>query len=236
MRAVILAAGVGKRLAPMGWDKPKCLLAFGDQTLLDNMIVSLLANGVKRVVIVVGYKKDLVLDVASRHPVRCDVVVNPDYAETNTINSLYLARDYMDEDFLYFNADVLFDRAIVRKLLEHEHSALAIDTKACGPEEVKVIADSAGRIVRIGKELNPAQCLGEFIGIAKFAKEACPALVASLRRCNEDLGQTGLFFESAVDDILQQHVFMAVAIGDLPAIEIDTPEDYEAAQKLWASR
>jgi choline kinase len=235
MRAIILVAGRGRRLAPMGWDKPKCLLPFGDQTILDFALAAFLANGIDRISIVVGYKPDLVLQTVKRHPVRFDVVVNPDYGETNTIYSLYLARDYLDEDFLYLNGDVLFDPRIVSKLMAEDGSAFAVEEKLCGDEEVKVIIDGSRRIIRIGKVLPPTQCLGEFIGVGKFDRSACPAMIAALRRHNDELNNRMHFFEAAVDDILAEHAFRAVSINGLPAIEIDTPEDYTAATRLWGS-
>jgi glucose-1-phosphate thymidylyltransferase len=106
MKGVILAAGRGERLAPMGWDKPKCLLEFGEQTLLDNIINALLENGIDRLVVVVGYKQELVIEALTQHPVSFEVVVNEDFAQTNTIHSLYLTREHLNEDFIYFNADV----------------------------------------------------------------------------------------------------------------------------------
>jgi choline kinase len=236
MRAVILAAGAGRRLAPMGWDKPKCLLPFGELTLLDLALDAFRANGIERLSIVVGYKPDLVLDVVRRHTAHADVVVNPDYACTNTIHSLYLARGHLGEDFVYLNGDVLFHPDIVARLLHEPGSAFAVEEKLCGEEEVKVIVDDARRIRRIGKVLSPEECLGEFIGVGKFDHSAAPAMIAALRRHNEGLGNRTHFFEAAVDDILAQHRFAAVSINGLPAIEIDTPEDYAAATRLWQAR
>jgi choline kinase len=220
----------------MGWDKPKCLLPFGDQTILDFALEAFLANEIDRVSIVVGYKPELVLATVKRHPVRYDVVVNPDYGETNTIYSLYLARDHLADDFLYLNGDVLFDSRIVSKLLAEEGSAFAVEEKLCGDEEVKVVVDGSRRITRIGKTLPPAECLGEFIGVGKFDRSAGPAMIAALRRHNDELNNRMHFFEAAVDDILAEHRFRAVSINGLPAIEIDTPEDYAAATRLWDSR
>ena len=210
MRAIILAAGRGRRLAPMDWVKPKCLLPVGGRTLLDNIIETLIGHGIRHVVTVVGYQRELVEAAVRGHPVRADFVVNEDYAETNTIHSLWLARDYLDDEFVYFNADVFFDSRIVGLLLERKNSALAVEVKSCGEEEVKVIVDAQGRIRRIGKNLSPAECLGEF----------------------ENLGRRDLYFESAVDDILEGQVLTAVPLGGLRAVEIDTPEDYDAAKTI----
>jgi choline kinase len=235
VRAIVLAAGTGKRLASMGWTKPKCLLPFGKQTLLDLLLDALRTVGDLEVVVVLGHQRELVEASLQQRSERCRFVLNPDFAHTNTIHSLWLARDFLDDDFLYFNADVLFDYRILGLLMAEPASALAIDVKACEEEEVKVIADENGWITRIGKKLAPADCLGEFIGIARFAPGVCPALIEALRTYNETRQGRQHFFESAVDDILERHKCRVVPIRDYRAVEIDTPEDYRHATDLWRS-
>ncbi|MHC4561628.1 MAG: phosphocholine cytidylyltransferase family protein [Planctomycetota bacterium] len=233
MKAVILAAGMGKRLAATGWDRPKCLLDFGGRTLLDHMLSSIRTCDIRRVVVVVGYRRELVRQAVAAHDIEAEFVVNDDYAETNTINSLYLAREHLNEDFVYFNADVLLDWRILPMLLDGDGGRLAIDVKHCGAEEVKVVVDGDGRITQIGKALPVEQCLGEFIGVGKFAESCCEDFAAELVRYNEQLGERNLFFESAVNDIVSRHVHHAVSIGELGAVEIDSPEDLELARRLW---
>jgi len=249
MKAVILAAGQGRRLSPMGWDKPKCLLPCGNRTLLDCTLQSILEHGIREAAIVVGYRREMVENAARRHPVssiarerwsegnrfNCEFIVNEDYATTNTIHSLWLAREFLSEGILYFNGDVWFEPRVLSLLLQQSGSALGIDAKRCGAEEVKVKTEPSGRITRIGKHLPPEEALGEFIGVAKFERSACELLVGSLRRHNEELDQRGLFFEAALEDILDRHAFMAVPLGGLRAVEIDTPEDYVRAKSIWRS-
>jgi choline kinase len=233
MKGIILAAGEGKRLAPIGWDKPKCLLEFGMFTLLEYIILSLLKVGIDDLVVVLGYKHYMVEDVIRKYPIRYEVVINKDYSNTNTINSLWLARNYLNSDFVYFNSDILFDQRILPLLFLRKESTLAVDVKSCSDEEIKVIVDSEGQITRIGKDIAPSECMGEFIGIAKFSQSVCSSLIKSLRRYNEEQGQKDLFFEAAVNDIVKLHPFMAVPIGDLYAVEIDTPADYQMAKNLY---
>jgi choline kinase len=232
MKSIVLAAGAGRRLASMGWEKPKSLLEFNGITLLDNIILSLIENGIDNIVIVVGYKKELIIDFVGKYKLNFTFIENKDYAQTNTINSLWLARDYINEDYIYFNADVFFDRRIIPMLVNHPQSAFAIDVGKCADEEVKVIVDKKDRIVSIGKKLNPKDCLGEFIGIGKFSASVCPAMVKSLCRYNEILCQRNLFFETAVNDILNEHSIKALPIGDMKAVEIDCPEDYQKVLNL----
>ena len=230
MRAILLAAGRGRRLEASGWTQPKCLLPFGDTTILGNMLDALEQNGVRDVTLVVGYQQELVRAAVAPRDLRTTWVENPDYGSTNTINSLWRARESMADDFLYFNADVLFDARVVTRLLEASGSRLAVDHKSCAEEEVKVVLDDAGRVLRIGKKLDPADCAGEFIGIGKFERAMNGDFVEALRRHNEELGNTNLFFEAAVDDLLADHALLEVDTSDLPAIEIDFPEDLEAAR------
>ncbi len=236
MKAIILAAGCGRRLSTMGWNKPKCLLHFGEQTLLENIITSLIDNNIQQLSVVVGYQYELIVEVLEKYDIQFNVTINDNYATTNTIHSLYLARNYLDDDFIYFNADILFDHRIIFGLLSQKGNVFAVDVGPCRQEEVKVIVDENQRIVSIGKELVPDKCLGEFIGIGKFSRSACPEMISSLCRYNEQLNRQNLFFETAVNDILQQHRFTAWPIGSLSAIEIDNPQDYHQAMQLWLSK
>lgn len=223
----------------MGWTKPKCLLSVGDTALLDNILEALSSRGIDEVVIVVGFEHALVEQAAAAHSLRCRFVRNADYAATNTIHSLYLAREHLSDGFLCFNADVWFEHGVLDLLLGRGearggegHSRLVVDAKRCGAEEVKVIVEANRRITRIGKDLPPEDCMGEFIGIARFDRGAVSALIDALRRYNERRGGRNLFFEAAVDDILADHVFEAVPLGLRRAVEIDTSEDYDRAGRL----
>jgi len=234
MRAIVLAAGRGRRLEASGWTAPKCLLPVGGTTILDNMLDALAAHGVRELVLVVGYRQDDIKRHMTARGLDPAYVQNPDFAETNTINSLWRAREFMDADFLYFNADVLFHADVLGRLLAAPGSRLAVDRKTCGDEEVKVVLDAQGRVRRIGKALDPGLCAGEFIGIARFAAGDNPAFVEALRRRNVERGEVKLFFEAAVDDLLDSHPMTAVDVSDLASIEVDFPEDWKAAQALAA--
>jgi len=120
---------------------------------------------------------------------------------------------------------------VLGRLLAAPGSRLAVDRKKCGDEEVKVVLDGT-RVRRIGKALDPALCAGEFIGIAQFAAADGPAFIEALRRRNVERGEVKLFFEAAVDDVLDSRPMLAVDVSDLPSIEVDFPEDWKAAQAL----
>lgn len=232
MRAIILAAGMGRRLAPMGWDQPKCLLPCGGMTLLDNILNSLRLYNVQDVVLVVGYQKEKIQQEAIKHELDFHWVSNNHYTDTNTIHSLWLAKEFLDDDILLFNADVWFDPRILSLLIDHDQNAMIVDEKPCGEEEVKVVVDANQRITRIGKDIPLDECMGEYIGIGRFQSESAAALSDALQPYNVNSKHHHLFYESAVNDILDQHIIQATPMGNLKAVEIDTPQDYERAKSL----
>ena len=234
MHAIILAAGVGRRLAPMGWDKPKCLLEFGGRTLLTRTLDALTAHGIHDVAIVVGYRQLLIRGSVGDHA-RITWIDNPDFATTNTVHSLWLARAFLNDDVVLCNADVLFDAGILGDLMAVDGAALAIHEKPCGEEEVKVSVDVDDRIMRIGKSLPPDGCLGEFIGVGALDRPAAMALAVALRRYNEGRTERDLFYEAALDDMAADCVLRAVRLSGHRAVEIDTPEDVTTARRLFSA-
>ncbi len=231
MRGIILAAGKGGRLEPVLPGKPKCLLQFGEKSLLEHQIQALADIGVHDIVIMVGYEQEQIKERLNNNPSSITYVENQIYDRTNTIYSLWLAKEFFDEDFIYFNADVLFDYRIVKRLCAREtDSTLACNSSVCGEEEVKVTVDGT-RIVEIGKHLTSEACYGEFIGIAKFLKKDNKRFAEILDECVKDESTWNYFFEYAVDFLAKETNLVAVDISDLPATEIDFPEDLERARE-----
>ncbi len=231
MRGIILAAGRGRRLEPVLPNMPKCLLTFGDKSLIQHQTAALMQAGITEVVVVVGYKHEEIRSHLQDMPCTITYVENEIFDRTNTIYSLWLARDYFDKGFVYFNADVLFDYRIVKRLCDIlPTSNLACLAGECGGEEVKVVVEDS-RIKEIGKHIPKELCYGEFVGIAKFAKMDTPRFAEILDECVKDTSTWKYFFEYAVDILAREKVLQAIDISDLSATEIDFPEDLERARK-----
>lgn len=109
-------------------------------------------------------------------------------------------------------------------------AALAVQVGRCGEEEVKVIVRD-GRITRISKKLDPAECLGEFVGVALFGAGLAGAFRAALETCVEKENAVTDYFERAVDRLCDDWPLTPVDISDLPCIEIDFPEDLTRARQ-----
>ncbi len=235
MKAILLAAGASRRLKPLTKDTPKCLIRIGEKTILEHQLDAVDNAGIDEAVIVVGYLKDRIIDFLGnryRSIRRISYIENPDFAVTNTIYSLYLARDFfLGDDFIYFNADVLFHRDIVSLLVSsNEKNVLAMEYKKCGQEEVKFATDAGNRVIKLSKEIPPDEAEGEFIGIAKFGSSISRAFIDTLE-IYALRGERNLFFEKAVEDILGIEIFFPLNVTHIPNIEIDFPEDLNRAQE-----
>lgn len=235
MRALILAAGVGHRLAPLTDRQPKCLLPVGGRSLLERMLESLAALPVSEAVIVVGHCQDQIRRVAGsrfgRLPVR--YIENPEYTR-DSIRSLGVCRDELDADVIVMDADVLFPTGMLRSLVEcPAPSALLIDRGFTDTgEEVKVYA-RAGRVLAIGKKVlepPPHDTVGEGVGFFK-----CAAAHGSvLRDCMEEvLRDQSRYreYEDAIDLLLRRVHIGWVDVGGLPWTEIDFVEDLQRAEE-----
>ena len=241
MKAVILAAGAATRLRPLTNDIPKCLLPVGDSTILGMTVDNLTANGVQEFVIVTGYREGQIHEfIASRYPgLRVAFLTNQRYADTNNIYSLWLTREHLHgHSMLLLDSDIVFDRGIVPLILQsgHEDCLAVVRAKALGDEEIKVRTGAGGAILEISKEVDASAAFGESIGIEKFSPRFAGRLFDVLEDKIVSRKQHNQFYEAAFQELIDMgEQIYAVDVGNLPCVEIDTPEDLVAARALFVN-
>ena len=236
MIGVILAAGMAKRLRPLTDERPKCLLKVGERTLLQRTVDAMLAAGISELVVVTGYRANMIRDFLTENYPSLNIhfIDNPDYAHNNNIFSLWLTRPYVDgRDFLLMDSDILCDPAILPEVISAEGSALALNRHELGEEEMKIVADAHGRIIEISKTCSPSEAAGESVGIEKMTADYSTALFRELEKMIVDEGLIDIFYERAFERLIPQgHTFRIVDTTSFFSIELDTPEDFENAQRL----
>ncbi len=235
--AIILAAGVGRRLAPLTSERPKALLELDGGNLLERSIRALAAAGFAEAVVVTGHRADLVEQfVASRSwGVGVSCRLNPAFEAANNIVSFLAVADLMSAGFCLLNSDVVFDRAILEDLAgERQGSWLVVDAdEPLGDEEMKVELDERGAIHRISKQLPPEDCAGEYIGIARFDAPGAGAVVGAARRL-VDQGRTDLYYEDAIDAVASRVLPRPLPTRGRQWTEIDDLDDYRRAMTIAA--
>ncbi len=239
--AVILAAGIGSRLAPLTDDCPKSLLSVGGSVILERMIRNCLSCGISQFVVVLGHRADQIRQFIDRmfRGIRVTYVINDRYRDTNTGYSLMLASAAIGTaEFISFDADVVFDVKILRGLIDSSlPNVLCIDRNiALEDEEVKVIVDDQMQALEISKSVDPKMALGESIGIEKISASTGPLLFAELAQMMESPAHYQAYYEAAYERLLASGtIFHALDITGLDWTEIDTPADFAAANAMFGS-
>jgi choline kinase len=227
---VILAAGRGTRL---GRPHPKPLTPLADgRTILANQLHHIAgAFPDPQIYVVVGFKLEMILEA---HPDPL-FVYNEAYDETNTAKSLLRAlRATGDGGVLWMNGDVVFDGALLARtipLVDAQQSFIAVNTARVGEEEVKYTVSPEGWIRELSKQTVDA--LGEAVGVNYVSAADKPVLIRQLA----DVGDQD-YFERGIELAIERDglCFAALDVSELPVIEVDTPEDLEAANRGLAER
>lgn len=132
MQAIILAAGMGKRLKELTKENTKCMVKVNGVALIDRMLRQIEKRHLSRIVIVVGYEGQKLMDHISTLDIRTPIVYiqNPIYDKTNNIYSLALAKDWLcQEDTLLFESDLIFDDAVLDALIDDPCDTLVLVDK-----------------------------------------------------------------------------------------------------------
>lgn len=240
MKVILLAAGIGSRIRPLTDDRPKSLLEINGQSILERMLTNVRNVGLKDVIVITGYLEDQLKEfISTKFPdLNVTYKTNDVYEDTNTGYSLLLTKDFINGDsFIKFDADVVFEEEVLRKLKDSEfETALCIDTNIhLDKEEVKVITDESGMVLEVGKKLDPTRCKGESIGIEKIGSEAGKMLFKELGRLMSDKANWKEYYDDSYTTLVNNGIkFGAVDITGLKWVEIDTHEDFDRAKSLFS--
>jgi phosphoenolpyruvate phosphomutase len=209
--AIIAAAGFEKQLLPLIEDKPKCLLDIKGKTILDRQVTALNECDIKEIALVRGYKKEAITLPNIRY------YDNDRYESTGELFSLFCAENELKGRTIVLYGDIIFDTAILEKLLKSPADiALVVDLAWLDQErrnaqpshlnpDLVSLAESPGkshlsrfvmpegehRIMKIGQQLPREQAHGEFIGMAMFSEKGAQALRDCYRASQERYASTG---------------------------------------------
>ena len=167
--AVFLAAGLGTRLKGLNIDKPKGFLEIKGKSLIELSVQNLLESGIKRLIFGTGYLDHVYVNFAKKYHAEC--IKNKIYADTGSMYTLYNMRDYINDDFLLLEADLLYDKSGLAMLIDDFHSdAILASGKTNSGDEVYIEMDSLDCLVNLSK--NPAILKtidAELVGISKVS-------------------------------------------------------------------
>ncbi|TMB49168.1 MAG: phosphocholine cytidylyltransferase family protein, partial [Deltaproteobacteria bacterium] len=179
MTAILLAAGVGKRLLGFSNGRPKCLIEVGGKSLLVRLLEGLAAAGVREAAVVVGFGEDAVRAAVGAAPhgicVRC--LSNPRFRE-GAILSLWTARELLDGPVLVMDADVLCPPAMIARLVRSPHrNCFLLDASVEVTGEEQMLLVRGERVLDIVRGGAPGyELAGESVGFLRLAAGAARVL------------------------------------------------------------
>ena len=245
MQAIILAAGMGRRLGEYTKDNTKCMLPVNGVRLIDRMLEQLAELNLKRVVIVVGYQAQNLIDYISHRyddRLKIEYVENPIYDKTNNIYSLALAKQQMQEDdTLLLESDLIFDDGMLRLLSENPYPNLALVAKYeqwMDGTMVRLNHDNniVNFVPKAAFDYNEASSYYKTVNIYKFSREFSQTkYVPFLEAYSKAVGNNE-YYENVLRIIsfLNNHELKALPITNEKWYEIDDKQDLDIAEALFA--
>lgn len=237
MQAVILAAGMGSRLNAMTGGGSKALVEIGGRPLLLHTLEALADHGIGPVLVIVGHEAHALQEVIGD---RAEVMLNERFAETNSLYSLWLARDWIKGPFVLLNCDLFFDPRILDELIGEPGNVLAYDsTSSRGREQTKVALRSR-RVVDLGKDLPSNSARGESLGMIKFDTEGASAMMSVAKQLIAD-GQENAWVIEATRTVCKDINIYGLNVAGHAWTEIDFPYDLDVARRevwpvIWRGR
>jgi len=235
VKALILASGKGKRLYPVTKEIPKPLVEIRNRAILGIQIDNLIGCGITDVIITTGFFEAKIKEyVKERYSnLKVSYVNNPRYDTTNYIYSIWLTKEFIDDDLILLHGDLLFEKKLLEKLIDEKGNHVLVNKKIEVPEKDFKAVIVNDRVVKIGIEFigkNAFACLPMY----KFSKSD---FLFWLNECGEyiEKGEVNIYAENVFNEISNELLLYPLYFDDELCMEIDTKEELEIARnKLMA--
>lgn len=235
---LILAAGRGSRLGEMTAARPKCMVELGGRSLLDWQVSALRKSGVERVVVVTGYRHELIAATG------VDTLVNPAWDGTNMVASLMVGLEKIDTPVIVSYSDIVYNSGLVRRLIESDHElSISYDLDwrdlwerrfedpLSDAETFRV--DENNRILEIGGKTDRVENIqGQFMGLIRIGPVAAGWIRSLLDK------EPGLRERMDTTGLLMRLIRSGHAVHGVPThggwCEVDDQDDLAVAETLFA--
>ena len=244
MQAIILAAGMGKRLGELTKNNTKCMVEVNGVKLIDRVLTYLSHFNLNRIVIVVGYQaQNLVQYVENQYGnLNIEFVENPIYDKTNNIYSLALAKDkFKEDDTLLLESDLIFEESMLRKLVDNQQPDIALVAKyeKWMDGTMVTIDDDCNILNFIGKKAFKQEDVDKYyktVNIYKFSKSYINNQYLPLLEAYCQMKGNNEYYEEVlrVLTMIDKSSLKALPIGDEKWYEIDDIQDLDIAETIFS--
>ena len=233
MKAIIMAAGVGKRLQALNINKPKCLITVGSETLIRRSVNLLVNKGISDITVIVGFMAHLI-----RNELNNDVAYfeNPDFHSTNSIKSLWYARDLLEDNVLLLNGDLYYEHSILDYAINQTNAVVMLADSTRIDNADYRFGFTGKQINLFGKHLTNQETDAEYVGIVRIDKGFIKTFKQTLKKMIA-AGRSNIWWEDVLYSFISKQVpihFFDVA-GTFWT-EVDTLQDYNYLQNWITSQ
>ncbi|WP_374718154.1 phosphotransferase [Neobacillus sp.] len=217
-QAVILAAGQRK-----DFSKPAGLMTFDGIPLLKRNIEILQENGINHIVIVTGYKQEAFREIPELS--QFQFVHNPKYKWTGSMASLALAHEFISEDFLLIEDDILIEERAIKELLSYPQRDTILITNESGSGDEAFVEIRNGYVYKVSKDIHQFNHVdGEMVGISKLSYEVFSKMVTEFKEYNKN---PYMNYEYMLLDVARHYNIGYLKMHNLVWGEIDSQQHYE---------
>ncbi|HBJ1645939.1 NTP transferase domain-containing protein [Clostridium botulinum] len=227
--AVILAAGMGTRLQSITQNLiPKGFIEIEGKTLIERSIDSLLKNGVEKIIIVTGHLNEY-YDKLSEKYKNVYTVKNKDYKNTGSMSSLAVASDFIEDDFILLESDIIYEEMAIKELQDTNAKdcvLLSGETQSGDEVYVEVRNDNIYKLSKDKHSLN--NIYGELVGICKISSSLLNKMMLEFfKNTNPQY-----HYEYAIEDAAKNYIVSYKKINDLVWAEIDDENHLNRVEKI----
>ena len=246
MQALMLAAGMGKRLGKYTNNNTKCMVEVAGKKLIDRAIEAVEEAGINKMILVVGYEGQNLIDYIKANyadsQMQFEFIYNKDYATSNNIYSFYLAKDYVvKDDTVLLESDLIYDKSLIKKMMAVKHKNLvAVARYKSWMDGTVVTCDDEGHITQfIDKADMNFELIGDYyktVNVYKLSKQFCKNVYIPFLEAYMKAYGLNSYYETTLKVVahLSKTQLNAYEIGDMPWYEIDDAQDLDIANAMFS--
>lgn len=245
MQAIMLAAGMGKRLGKYTENATKCMVPVNGKALIDYTIEALIEAGIKKFTLVVGYKRDVLKDyLKDKYPeITIEYIDNDVFDTTNNIYSLYMAKDVLaQDDTILLESDLIYDKKIIRELIDNPEKNLCVVSpfESWMDGTVTVLDELNGIQGILGKadfDWDNKSSYYKTVNIYKFSKEFSKDVYMPFLKAYQSAYGKNEYYETVLKVIsfLDKSTLKAHVVDGSRWYEIDDPADLAIASTRFST-
>jgi len=237
MKAIIIAAGLGKRIPQITKKKPKCLIRINNKTLIKRQIDFFRSLKINKIAVVRGFMKNKINYKSITY------FNNKNYRKNEQLDSLFCAKKFFNDDIIVCFSDIIYEKKILNKIIKTKKDfSIVVDKKWKNrylkrfdhpfSQADKVISKN-GKVLKIGKNIPTCKSNGEFLGIFKFSKVIAPILIKNYMKIKKIYSSKSLQMHDFFNYLVKKKITIYSSFVNGKYMEIDTFNDYQIAKRKF---